>query len=85
MLSSFISSFMLLREKSMQIGNPPLISKIFFWFVYTRLHLSTLVYIRLDSSSDSSTLVYIRLVTRLHSSTFIYTRLDSSGFLEQIL
>ena len=93
MLSSFISSFMLLREKSMQIGNPPLISKILFWFVYTRLHSSrlvynrldspcdpfTLVYIRLDSSSDSSTLVCIRLVTRLYSSTFVYTRLDSSS------
>ena len=70
-------------------GKPPLISKKnFFWFVYTRLHLSRLVYNRLDLSSDSSTLVYIYLVTRLHSSTFVYTRLDfsrdSSVFLEQI-
>ena len=56
---------------------------------------STLVYTRLHSSSDSSTLVYICLATRLHlftfvcdSSTFVYTRIhsssDSSVFLEWI-
>ena len=74
------------------------IKKIFFWFVCTRLHSSTPVYIRLHSSSDSPTLVYIRLHSssdssklvciRLRSSTFVYTRLhlssDSSVFLEQI-
>ena len=42
---------------------------------------STLVYICIhsssDSSSDSSTLVYIRLVTRLQSSKFVY---DTSTF-----
>ena len=46
-----------------------------FNFVYTRLWL---VYIRLHSSCDSSTLVYLRLhssVTRLHSSTLVCTRL----------
>ena len=60
-----------------------------FTFVYTRLYLSRLVYNRLYSSSDSSPLVYIRLVTRLHPSTFVYTRQDSSSdssvFLEQIV
>ena len=44
----------------------------------------TLVYIRLHSSSNSSTFVYIHL----HSSTFVYTRLHSSSdsfvFLDQI-
>ena len=65
--------------------------KIFFdslTLVYICLHSSTFVYNRLDSSSGSSTLVYIRLVTCLHSSTFVYTLLDSSSdssvFLEQI-
>ena len=61
------------------------IKKKLFWFVYTCLHSSALVYICLDSSSDSSTLAYIRL----HSSTFVYTRLhlssDSPVFLEQIM
>ena len=46
------------------------IQKKFYWFVCTRLH--------------SSTLVYIHVVTRLHSSTFVYwlvyIRLDSSVF-----
>ena len=47
------------------------------WLI--RLHSSTFVYTRLVTrlhlSSDSSTLVDIRLVTRLHSPTFIYIRL----------
>ena len=68
------------------------IKKNFFFgsltLVYICLHSSTFVYNRLDSSSDPSTLVYIRLVTCLHSSTFVYTLLDSSSdssvFLEQI-
>ena len=46
-------------------------------FILICLHSSTLVYIRLDSSSDASTLDYICLVTRLHSSIIVYTRLDS--------
>ena len=60
-------------------------------FILICLHSSTLVYIRLesssdpstfvhihlDSSSDASTLVYICLVTRLHLSIIVYTRLDS--------
>ena len=79
----------LCKLKNIDHGKPPLTSKKnFFWFVYTCLHLSRLVYKRLDLSSDSSTLVYIYLVTRLHLSTFVYTRLDlssdSSLFLEQI-
>ena len=46
------------------------------------LDSSTLVYICRNSSSDSSTLVYTRLVTRLHlsseSSALVYIRLNSS-------
>ena len=41
------------------------------WFVYTRLHLPTLVFSRLHSSSDWSTLAYTRPVTRLHLSTLV--------------
>ena len=33
----------------------------------------------LHSRLHSSTLIYIRLVTRLHSSTFVYTRVHSSS------
>ena len=82
---------MLLKEKSTQIKKHPSwedsinIKKKFFLiclhsptFVYTRLHLSRLVYNSLASSNDSSPLVYICLVTRLHSSTFVYTRLHLS-------
>ena len=66
------------KLRNIHLGNPPLILKrnffYLFTFVYTRLH--------------SSTFVYIRLVTRLHTSTFFYTCLhsssDSSVFLEQI-
>ena len=72
-------------EKSTQIEEHPSweasinIKKKFFWFVYTRLHSSRLVYNCLDSSSDSSALVYSRLGSRLNSSKFVLTRLDSSG------
>ena len=50
----------------------------FFWNQRKKIDSSTPVYICLHSSSDSSTLAYIRLdssVTRLHSSTLVYTRL----------
>ena len=76
---------MLLRDKSTQIKEHPswevsinIPNFLFFHsftFVYTRLHLSRLVYNRVDSSSDSSTLVY----THLDSSSVL------SVFLEQIL
>ena len=62
------------KLKNIHLGKPPLISKNFFdslTFVYTRLHSSRSVYNPLDSSSDSSALVYIRLVTRLHSSSLV--------------
>ena len=93
-ISSLVYAFFIrLRKlKNIHFGRPPLISKNIFFdsftLVYICLHLSTFVYNRLDSSSDSSTLVYIRLVACLHSSTFVYTLLDSSSdssvFLEQI-
>ena len=72
---------MFLRGKSTQIKEhppcePPInIKKIFFWFVYTSLHSSRLIYNRLDLSSDSSTLVYIRLDSSSDSSTHVYIRL----------
>ena len=70
------------KLKNIHLGKPPLISKKIFLI---RLHSSTLVYIRLDLSSDLSALVYIHL----DSSTLFYTRLDSSSgssvFLEQIV
>ena len=49
------------------------------WFVYTRLHSSTLVYICLDSSSGSSTHMYIRLDSSSDLSAFVYIRLESSN------
>ena len=49
------------------------------WFVYTRLHSSTLVYICLDSSSGSSTHMYIRLDSSSDLSALLYVRLDSSS------
>ena len=69
------------KLKNIHLGKPPLISKKpFFSFAYTCLHSPRLVYNRLDfsrdSSSDSSTLVYIRLVTRLNSPTIVYICLD---------
>ena len=52
----------LCKLKNIHLGKPPLISKkLFFWFVYTRLH--------------SSRLVYVGVVICLHSSAFVYTRL----------
>ena len=64
------------KLKNIYLGKPQLISKKFFWFVYTRL----------QSSSDSSKLVFIRLHSSSDYSTFVYTRLhlssDSSVFLE---
>ena len=69
------------KLKNIHFGEPPLIlKKSFYWFVYIRLHSSTLVYIRLDSSSDSSTLVYIYLHSSSDSSTIVYIRLHSSTF-----
>ena len=69
------------KLKNIHLGKPPLISKKkkkkiplhSSTFIYTHLHSSRLVYNRLDSFSDSSTLVYIRLVTCLHSSTRLYS------------
>ena len=77
------------KLKNIHLGKPELMTKkFFFWSVYTTPHSSTLFCIRLDSSSDSSKLVYIRLMTPLLLSTFVCTRLDSSSdssvFLEQI-
>ena len=74
------------KLKNIRLGKPPLISKIFFLI---RLHSSTLVYIRLDLSSDLSAFVYIHRDSSSNSSTLFYTRLDSSSgssvFLEQIV
>ena len=42
------------------------IKKRFSWFVYTSLYSSTLVYIRLDWSSELSTLMYIRLDSSMY-------------------
>ena len=74
------------KLKNIHLGKPPLISKKIFLI---RLHSSTLVYIRLDLSSDLSALVYIHLDSSSNSSTLFYTRLDSSSgssvFLEQIV
>ena len=75
------------------------IKENYFWFVYTRLHSSILVYICLDLSINSTTLAYIRLDSSsgsftlvhicLHSPKFVYTRLHSSSesfvFLEEIV
>ena len=61
------------KLKNVHLGKPPLMLKKKFFLIC--LYSSTLVKIRLDSSSDSSTLVCIPL----HSSS------DSSVFLEQIV
>ena len=45
------------KLKNIYLRKSLLISKFFFWYVYTRLH--------------SSRIVYNRLVTRLNSSTFV--------------
>ena len=42
------------KLKNIHLRKSLLISKKFFWYVYTSLDLFTLVYIRLDSSSHSS-------------------------------
>ena len=49
------------------------------WFVYIRLHSSTLVFICLGSSSGSSTHMYIRLDSSSDLSALVYIRLDSSS------
>ena len=64
---------MLLWEKPMQIKKNPswetsiIIKKKkkMFWFVYTRLHSSRLIYNRLDSPSDSS--VFLEQIDRDNS------------------
>ena len=43
------------------------------WYQKNFFDWFTFIYIRLDLSSDSPTLVYIRLVTRIHSSSDSYT------------
>ena len=60
------------KLKNIHLGKPPLITKKIFLirlrlstFVYTRLYSSRLIHNRLDSSSDSSTLVYTCLMTLL--------------------
>ena len=46
-------------------------------FAFTRLHFSSLVYHRRDSSGDLSTLAYIRLDWSNDLSTLVYIRLHS--------
>ena len=70
------------KLKNIHLGKPPVITKEnFFWFVYTGLHSSTLLYSSrlvyncLDLSSDSSTLVNICLDSSSNSSTFVCIRI----------
>ena len=64
------------KLKNICLGKPPLISILIRLHC---LHSSTLIYICLHSSSDSSILVYIRLHSSSDSSTLIYIRLHSSS------
>ena len=79
MLNKFFHSPMLFKQeiycklKNIHLKKPPLISKKSFFDLFT------LVYIRLDSSSDSSILVYICLDSSSDSSTLIYIRLEFSS------